>query len=115
MSQPPLPPQHPPVPAGILECPVASVSRDPAHAAAYASDEARLRAVQSIPLQEGKTSSFVLGTRMSKLAMKQTNLVKSELEKLWPEVEVRIYGMVSGVRAAEIVGSWGGWEEGSAS
>ncbi|KAM0754214.1 hypothetical protein T439DRAFT_323088 [Meredithblackwellia eburnea MCA 4105] len=36
---------------------------------------------------------FVLGTRASKLAMIQTESVKRELEKRWPGIEFRIFGM----------------------
>lgn len=38
---------------------------------------------------------FVLGTRNSKLAMVQTELVKRLLEEAWPGIEIRICGMVS--------------------
>lgn len=38
---------------------------------------------------------FTLGTRNSKLAMVQTNIVKAALEERWPGIEFRIYGMVS--------------------
>ena len=37
---------------------------------------------------------FTLGTRNSKLAMVQTNIVKAALEERWPGIEFRIYGMV---------------------
>lgn len=37
---------------------------------------------------------FTLGTRNSKLAMVQTNIVKSALEERWPGIEIRIFGMV---------------------
>lgn len=50
----------------------------------------------------GKDDVFTLGTRMSKLAMVQTNLVKSQLEEQWPRTEIRIYGAAAkGVDAAE--------------
>lgn len=42
-------------------------------------------------------SVFVLGTRNSKLAMVQTELVKKMLEERWPGQEIRIQGMVSSV------------------
>ncbi|ORY54597.1 porphobilinogen deaminase, dipyromethane cofactor binding domain-domain-containing protein [Leucosporidium creatinivorum] len=86
-----LPPFHPPV-NGADRCPVASVSKDPE--AAYASDLERLKALRAVPEEEGK-QTFYLGTRMSKLAMVQTNLVKAALEKEWPDVDVRIYGMTT--------------------
>ncbi|KAL8286698.1 hypothetical protein RQP46_004226 [Phenoliferia psychrophenolica] len=38
---------------------------------------------------------FTLGTRNSKLAMVQTNIVKSALEERWPGIEFRIYGMTT--------------------
>lgn len=41
-----------------------------------------------------KDGVFVLGTRTSKLAMVQTELVKRELERIWPGREIRISGMV---------------------
>lgn len=43
-------------------------------------------------------SVFVLGTRNSKLAMVQTELVKKMLEEKWPGQEIRIQGMVSSDR-----------------
>jgi len=38
---------------------------------------------------------FTLGTRNSKLAMIQTEGVKRELEKRWPGIEIRVYGMTT--------------------
>ncbi|KAK4047858.1 porphobilinogen deaminase [Microbotryomycetes sp. JL221] len=87
-----LPPFHPPV-AGQERCPVAGVPGMPDPA--YADDRERLRAVKSLPVSPGKHDVFVLGTRMSKLAMVQTNLVKSQLERHWPRTDVRIYGMTT--------------------
>ncbi|KAI5477206.1 hydroxymethylbilane synthase [Pseudohyphozyma bogoriensis] len=40
-------------------------------------------------------SVFVLGTRASKLAMVQTNIVKAALEARFPEMEVRIFAMTT--------------------
>ncbi|KAK4050774.1 porphobilinogen deaminase [Microbotryomycetes sp. JL201] len=87
-----LPPNHPPV-LGQERCPVAGVPGMPDPA--YSDDRERLRAVKSVPLSPGKDDVFVLGTRMSKLAMVQTNLVKSQLEQHWPRTDVRIYGMTT--------------------
>lgn len=49
----------------------------------------------SVPVAHEPKSIFVLGTRVSKLAMVQTELVKRLLEEQWPTVEIRICGMVS--------------------
>ncbi|GAA5870106.1 hypothetical protein JCM1840_003584 [Sporobolomyces johnsonii] len=38
---------------------------------------------------------FTLGTRNSKLAMVQTEIVRRELEKKWPGCQIRIYGMTT--------------------
>lgn len=79
MASPPnyeLPPDHPPV--GLADhCPLGF---EPAP------EQAQLQPI------EGKDEVFTLGTRMSKLAMVQTNLVKDQLEKQWPRTEIRIYG-----------------------
>lgn len=70
-----------------------------------APDLARLKAVRAAELVAHPSTSkhvFVLGTRNSKLAMVQTELVKSELESRWPGTEIRIFGMVRWSR----LGSW---------
>ena len=88
-----LPPFHPPI-NGADRCPVASVQKDPTPA--YASDLERWNALQHLDKPSGDKAIFTLGTRLSKLAMVQTNLVKDQLEQEWGDkLEVRIYGMVS--------------------
>ena len=82
MASPPnyeLPPDHPPV--GLADhCPLGFEA---------APAEPALEPI------EGKDEVFTLGTRMSKLAMVQTNLVKDQLERQWPRTEIRIYGQYS--------------------
>lgn len=53
------------------------------------------RAADLIRINNESKPVFVLGTRTSKLAMVQTELVKKNLEKIWPGREIRICGMVS--------------------
>ena len=62
-----------------------------------APDLARLKAARAAEVAAHPSTSkqiFVLGTRNSKLAMVQTELVKRELERRWPGTEIRIFGMV---------------------
>lgn len=59
---------------------------------------ARMQASRQADLLKQSNQSkptFVLGTRTSKLAMVQTELVKAQLEKIWPGRQIRISGMVS--------------------
>jgi hydroxymethylbilane synthase len=94
-----LPPYHPPVPHNsTATCPVASSSSNPE--ANHLADLARLKAnalkvAGGAPMATTGKDVFTLGTRMSKLAMVQTNLVKEQLEARWPGTEIRIFGMVS--------------------
>jgi hypothetical protein len=56
-----------------------------AHAARVAAEKSACSTSKSI---------FVLGTRNSKLAMAQTHIVKRGIEARWPDLDVRIFGMV---------------------
>ncbi|SCZ89326.1 BZ3500_MvSof-1268-A1-R1_Chr1-1g01109 [Microbotryum saponariae] len=97
MEQGLLPPGHPPISKDIPGevCPVMSTSAG----AREAERLAEFEALRERSKRQSKSSIgvgvFTLGTRMSKLAMVQTNLVKQNLEKLWPGTEIRIYGMTT--------------------
>ncbi|BGP42074.1 porphobilinogen deaminase [Rhodotorula kratochvilovae] len=87
-----LPPDHPPIPTTSSQafptvpppaCPMSLLAqsrptRSPAEAAHPYAGEV-----------------FTLGTRNSKLAMVQTEIVRRELEERWPGCEIRIFGMTT--------------------
>ncbi|KAK4702521.1 hydroxymethylbilane synthase, partial [Phenoliferia sp. Uapishka_3] len=66
--------------------------------AAFSRELARLHSLrnhEAVLQSKQPKRIFTLGTRNSKLAMVQTNIVKSALEERWPGIEFRIYGMTT--------------------
>lgn len=61
---------------------------------AIAPDVARSLIARAVPGKDGQ-KVFTLGTRQSKLAMVQTEIVKKAIEQRWPDLEVRIFGMTT--------------------
>ncbi|GAA5869045.1 hypothetical protein JCM8547_008685 [Rhodosporidiobolus lusitaniae] len=111
-----LPPDHPPIPttssspfptappAGV--CPAASLlsATRPSSPAVTPSSTANGTALHANGVQNGGADEgelpyagqvFTLGTRNSKLAMVQTEIVRRELEQRWPGCEIRIFGMTT--------------------
>ncbi|SCV71452.1 BQ2448_3040 [Microbotryum intermedium] len=97
MEQGLLPPGHPPISKDIPGevCPVMSTSAGAREAERLAEFEALRERSKRQSRSSIGGGIFTLGTRMSKLAMVQTNLVKQNLDRLWPGTEIRIYGMTT--------------------
>lgn len=93
----------------IFNSPMAAVSVQFAHSIPTAPLDMLHRS--AAPSTSAARPIFVLGTRNSKLAMVQTELVKRLLEDAWPGIEIRICGMVSSALffwgGARRGGKWG--------
>ncbi|GAA5889331.1 hypothetical protein JCM6882_000710 [Rhodosporidiobolus microsporus] len=105
-----LPPDHPPIPTTSTSpfptepgpgCPMSALAATRPKAA---SPSPQVNGTSS-HLSNGKAAEkdalpyagqvFTLGTRNSKLAMVQTEIVRRELEQRWPGCEIRIFGMTT--------------------
>ncbi|BGP34174.1 porphobilinogen deaminase [Rhodotorula toruloides] len=85
-----LPPDHPPIPTtSTAQFP----SRPPP--ACPMSQLAATRPPSPTAKHPYAGEVFTLGTRNSKLAMVQTEIVRRELEERWPGCEIRIFGMTT--------------------
>ncbi|GAA5993068.1 hypothetical protein JCM10908_003089 [Rhodotorula pacifica] len=104
MAAPLLPPDHPPIPTTSSAefptvpppaCPMSSqlaaTRPTPTPAAAIVSNGNGLQNYT----HKYAGQVFTLGTRNSKLAMVQTEIVRRELEERWPGCEIRILGMTT--------------------
>ncbi|GAA5832722.1 hypothetical protein JCM11251_005736 [Rhodosporidiobolus azoricus] len=103
-----LPPDHPPIPTTSTSpfptepgpgCPMSALS-----ATRPTSPQVSAAPLSSPPQLNGNGAKdelpyagqvFTLGTRNSKLAMVQTEIVRRELEQRWPGCEIRIFGMTT--------------------
>ncbi|POY71674.1 putative Hydroxymethylbilane synthase [Rhodotorula taiwanensis] len=103
MAPPTLPPDHPPIPTTSS----AQFPTVPPPACPMSSQLAQTRPiVAATPTEQNGHGQqqhthkyagqvFTLGTRNSKLAMVQTEIVRRDLEERWPGCEIRILGMTT--------------------
>ncbi|GAA6003385.1 hydroxymethylbilane synthase [Rhodotorula paludigena] len=84
-----LPPNHPPIPSTSTNFP----TRPPPSCPMSQLAATRPGSPSATHPYAGQT--FTLGTRNSKLAMVQTEIVRRELEQRWPGCEIRIFGMTT--------------------
>ncbi|GAA6015093.1 hypothetical protein JCM10207_008728 [Rhodosporidiobolus poonsookiae] len=95
-----IPPDHPPIPT-TSSSPFPTVPPPSCPMSALARTRPSSPTPTATPVPESAQSNpyagqtFTLGTRNSKLAMVQAEIVAREIEQRWPGCQVRIYGMTT--------------------